>query len=130
MKSRTNIKIRSLVICLMFFFICSCAVMPIKTYSGPDLPDTEIAIIKDSNPFNPFGMPVFINAIDGVRYKKLATKYAIVPGHHNVDVSCCGVRNSRKGWIHKRLFFEAKPGGTYKFRHTYDCSVILIMDSQ
>ena len=74
----------------LLLLLPGCAIQ--KTYSGPELPDSEIAVIEEGF-MGAFAPRVVISAIDDLERDSMAAYMSVKPGRHMLElnlVSCAG----------------------------------------
>ena len=100
--------LRKMVVCSMLLVSVSCLGQPVQTYSGPELPLAQVALLRGTSNAS-------ILAIDGARVSGFS--WSLLPGGHSVWLR---VRVFTKApnvdwdlWTHCRVDFVAVAGEEY-----------------
>jgi hypothetical protein len=80
MRSKDLTQARPLAAGMAFRLVTSCAVAPMKGYSGSDLPASDTAIIES-------GPNITIEKCDGIRLGFSRLDVIVLPGNHTIEIS-------------------------------------------
>ncbi|GMQ90263.1 MAG: hypothetical protein BMS9Abin10_0620 [Gammaproteobacteria bacterium] len=88
-----------------------------QSYPGPPRPSSELAVL--TLPFYDAGFPgLRIHQVDDSAASSLATTFELLPGTHEILISCGYSRQlvTEHAYGRQRLRFTAQPGRVYKVR--------------